>query len=154
MAFLAQPTLMVPNKIKKQIKQIENNLFIGDRVHPSPHQKGRHDSNSIKFLHLDSRISVYLSDVYQIMNEPYYSIICNLMRLSPIMLMGITWLAAYYLLPNYNKFRFLLILVISYIIGVFLFGSIGTLLLSLLQQKKSRRKFLKKMEHQWLRPRF
>ena len=44
MAFLAQPTLMVPNKIKKQIKQIENNLFIGDRVHPSPHQKGRHDS--------------------------------------------------------------------------------------------------------------
>ena len=53
------------------------------------------------------------------MNEPYYSIICNLMRLSPIMLMGITWLAAYYLLPNYNKFRFLLTLVVGYIIGVF-----------------------------------
>jgi len=41
------------------------------------------------------------------------------MRLSPIMLMGITWLAAYYLLPNYNKFRFLLTLVVGYIIGVF-----------------------------------
>ena len=60
MVFLAQPTLMVPNKIKKQIKQIENNLFIGDRVHPSPHQKGLHDSNSIKFLHLDSLISVFI----------------------------------------------------------------------------------------------
>jgi len=35
------------------------------------------------------------------------------------MLMGITWLAAYYLLPNYNKFRFLLTLVVGYIIGVF-----------------------------------
>ena len=74
------------------------------------------------------------------------------MRLSPIVLMGITWLATYCLIPNHhNKFRFLLILVISYIIGVFLFGSIGTLLLTLLQQKKSRRKFLKKMEHQWVR---
>ena len=74
------------------------------------------------------------------------------MRLSPIVLMGITWLATYYLLPNHhNKFRFLLILVIGYIIGAFLFGGIGTFLLSLLQQKKSRRKFLKKMEYQWVR---
>ena len=76
------------------------------------------------------------------------------MRLSPIMLMGITWLAAYYLLPNYNKFRFLLTLVLVILLEFFLFGGIGTMLLSLRQQKKSRRKFLKKVEHQWLPPLF
>ena len=53
------------------------------------------------------------------MSQPYYFLICNLMRLRPIILMGITWLATYYLLPNHNKFRFRLTLVVGYIIGVF-----------------------------------
>ena len=53
------------------------------------------------------------------MNEPYYSIICNLIRLSPVVFIGITWLIGYYLFTNHNKFRFFLTLAVRYIIGLF-----------------------------------
>jgi len=53
------------------------------------------------------------------MREPYYSIICNLIRVSSVCLMGITWLSIYYLAPYHKKIRFFVAFVSGYFFGVF-----------------------------------
>ena len=40
------------------------------------------------------------------MREPYYAITCNLIQVSPVYLMGVTWLSIYYLAPYHKKTDF------------------------------------------------
>ena len=52
------------------------------------------------------------------MNEPLYSIVCWSIRLSPVVLMGATWLLFYYRFPSSHT-KVWVVLGIGYLSGVF-----------------------------------